>query len=129
MGELPTSLSELEPGELCGPASFEEWAARERLRVFLPAWSAQADHERRLRERCAWMIFALAACQTVGGFGLLIAIGVQALKIDASLLKVVYVGLLSEIFGLFLVVTRYLFSKPLALDPSVVKDGRDGRRP
>ena len=129
MTREPERVQEIEPGQLWLPESFEEWADRERIRTFLPAWSAQADHERRLRERCAWMIFALSAVQTLGGFGLLVAIGLQALQIDGGLLKLIFSALLAEIFGLFYVLARYLFSRPLALNLSAMMDGQDGRRP
>ncbi|MDO9460913.1 MAG: hypothetical protein Q7N95_12480, partial [Alphaproteobacteria bacterium] len=103
----------IEPGDLWNPNNFAEWAERERTKTFLAVWSAQADHERKLRGRCALMIFLLAAFQSVSGIALLVGIGLGKLELDVEFLKILYVAMLGEVFGLFFVVARYLFHKPL----------------
>lgn len=121
----PASISEIAPGDLSGLGSFEEWATRERLRTFLPAWAAQAEHERTLRGRCAWMIFALALLQSVGAFALIIGIGRGWLLIDPGVLKILFSALLAEIFGLFVIVVRYLFSQPIKYTFDALREGAE----
>jgi hypothetical protein len=110
---IPTNrLKPFDPESLWSPRSFKEWAAQRRLMVFLQAWEAQADQERILRGRCAWMIFSLALFQSGAGAALLVAIGLGKLTLEANFLKILYSALLTEVFGLFFVLTRYLFSQP-----------------
>lgn len=71
-----------DPAELWTPKTYEEWEARERLLVVLNAWEAQANQERILRSRCAWMIFSLAAFQSLAGAGLLLGLGRGWLSLD-----------------------------------------------
>lgn len=73
------------------------------------------------------MIFALALVQTLGGLGLLVGIGLGYLTIDADLMKIVYAALTAEIFGLFLVVARYLFGRPLKETLNSVQEGMNVR--
>src|SRR5665213_640812 len=101
-----------DPAELWNPQTFEEWAAQRRLIVFLDAWEAQANQERILRGRCAWMIFSLAGFQTIAGTVLLAAIGLGKLTIEVQFLKILFSALLTEVFGLFFLLTRYLFNQP-----------------
>jgi hypothetical protein len=91
-----------------------DWLLRERrLKAYLDSWAKQAGHERTLRTRCALVIFSLAGFQSVGGAVLLVCLGRGWLKLDAILLDILFTGLLGQIFGLFFVVVRYLFSEPL----------------
>lgn len=118
----PSTIAEIAPGDLWNPRSFDEWEGRERLRTFLPAWSAQSEHERSLRGKCTWMIFALALLQTVGGFALLTGLGLRYLVLSDSVISVIFVGLMAEIFGLFALVVRYLFNQPIKYAFGALRD-------
>lgn len=119
----PTSVSEISPGDLWNPKSFEEWEGRERLRAFLPAWSAQSEHERGLRGKCTWMIFFLALVQTLGGFALLFGMGTGQLALSDSVISIIFTGLMAEIFGLFALVVRYLFNQPIKYAFGALREG------
>jgi hypothetical protein len=113
-----------EPAELWAPQTYEEWEARERLLVALKVWEAQANQERTLRGRCAWMIFSLAAFQSVGGAALLLGLGRGWLKLDPEFLKILYSALLAEVFGLFFVIARYLFNQPLRYPENLLDESK-----
>lgn len=113
-----------DPAELWTPKTYEEWEARERLLVVLNAWEAQANQERILRSRCAWMIFSLAAFQSLAGAGLLLGLGRGWLSLDPDFLKILYSALLAEVFGLFFVVARYLFNRPLMYPGNILGESK-----
>lgn len=115
-----------DPAELWTPQTYEEWEARERLLVTLNAWEAQANQERTLRGRCAWMIFSLAAFQTLAAAALLLALGRSWLSLDPDFLKILFSALLAEVFGLFFVVARYLFNQPLRYPDNIFHETRQG---
>ena len=118
-GALPTAVAELR-GEIAPsavdvwqPASYGEWEARERARTFLAAWAEQMSHERSLRSFSAKSIFALIVAQVVATFAMVIAQGLGWLQIDKTILQILIPSVLAEVFGLGLLVTKYLFSQPL----------------
>jgi hypothetical protein len=117
---------ELRPGDpsTWSPNSFTEWEASEKLRAYLQAWTQQMNEERSLRSLYAKLIFGLVAFEIVGGMALLTLIGAGVLQIDVNLLKVVFTAGLAQVFGLGLLVTRYLFGKPLQHSMDVQKNGR-----
>lgn len=71
------------------------------------------SHERSLRTFSAKWIFALIVAQVVATFALVIAQGVGWLQIDKEILQILIPSVLAEVFGLGLLVTKYLFSQPL----------------
>jgi hypothetical protein len=107
------------------PTTFNEWERQAQLSVFLPAWEEQANQERILRGRCAWMIFSLSAFQSLAGVALLIGIGLQVFVIEANLLKILFSGALTEIFGLFFILARYLFNQPLRYTMKMMGEDAD----
>src|SRR5579864_2678281 len=111
-----------DPVELWLPTTYEEWEARERLLVALSAWEAQANQERTLRGRCAWMIFSLAVFQSLAGAALLLGLGRGWLSLDPDFLKILYSALLAEVFGLFFVVARFLFNQPLRYPDNILRE-------
>jgi hypothetical protein len=107
-GEISPSAS-----DAWHPTSYAEWEARERAKTFLAAWSEQMSHERSLRTFSAKWIFALIVAQVVATFALVTAQGVGWLQIDKEVLQILIPSVLAEVFGLGLLVTKYLFSQPL----------------
>jgi hypothetical protein len=87
--------------ELFPPRSFQESAALVQIVTFLDAWEADARQERVLRGRCAWMIFVLAAFQTLAGAALLYGIGTKAIIVDVQFLKILFSALLTEFLVCF----------------------------
>ena len=94
------------------PASYAEWESRTRLTTVLEAWSAQMADERALRRKFAGWIFALITLQIVGAFGLVIAVGLDSLRVDPTVMKILLPSVFAEVFGLGLLVIKYLFSLP-----------------
>lgn len=107
-GEIAPSAS-----DAWQPKSYAEWEARERAKTFLAAWAEQMSHERALRTFTAKWIFALIIAQVVATFGLVIAHGLGWLQINEAILQILIPSVLAEVFGLGLLVTKYLFSQPL----------------
>lgn len=105
---------EITPGSetVWRPASYAEWEARTRLTTVLAAWQAQMADERQMRRTFARWIFRLITLQIIAAFGLVIATGLGWLQIDVALLKIIIPAVLAEVFGLGLLVTKYLFSLP-----------------
>lgn len=109
-------VGEVKDADLWHPQTLEEWSRWQQEKSFLSAWNAQADHERKLRETCMWMIFGLVMIQTLGSFVIISLLGVGVFHLDEILIRILYPSLLAQIFGLFFIVARYLFDKPLLLD-------------
>ena len=107
-------IGEITPGSetVWQPASYAEWEARTRLTTFLAAWKAQMADERGMRRTFARWIFGLITVQIVMAFGLVIAAGLGWLHIDVAVMQVLIPSVLAEVFGLGLLVTKYLFSLP-----------------
>jgi hypothetical protein len=108
-------VQELGPSDpsMWEPNNFTEWERREKVRVFLAAWTVQMSEERTLRTLYAKLIFSLVSFEVVAAFALLVLIGLSILKLDSDVLKVLFTALLGQIFGLAYLVTKYLFSQPL----------------
>jgi hypothetical protein len=71
------------------------------------------EHERGLRTFTAKATFLLIVAQVVATFGLVAAQGLDWLQIDKGILQVLIPSVLTEVFGLGFLVTKYLFSQPL----------------
>jgi hypothetical protein len=128
--EVRDEIAPSGPG-LWQPTSYAEWESRERAKTFLVAWQEQMSHERSLRSFAAKAIFALIVVQVFATFGLVIAQGTGGLLIDKGILQVLIPSVLSEVFGLGFLVTKYLFSQPLrhGLDTLVNGSERASRPP
>jgi hypothetical protein len=113
--QLREVMGEVSPGapDVWQPTSYMEWEAQQRTTTFLGAWSDQMRDERSLRRFCAKWIFILITIQVFAAFGVVVAQGLGWLTIDIGLLKVMVPSVLTEVFGLGFLVTKYLFSQPL----------------
>jgi hypothetical protein len=108
--------------------SFEELDAQVRLQFFLNQWAEQANQERTLRARCAWMIFFLATFQSMSATALLFALGFGGFVLDTTVLTIVFSGTLTEIFGLFYILAKFLFKEPLQLTQGLLKNIEETRQ-
>ena len=110
------------------PTSFEEWNAREQTRTILNVWSDQMTHERSLRAKCANWAFALIALQVLAVFVLVMVDGMGVIRLNTTVLSILIPSVLTEVFGIGLIVTKYLFSQPLrqSID-SLLKGITNGR--
>lgn len=128
--QLREVIGEVNPGapDVWQPTSYVEWEAQQRTTTFLGAWSDQMGDERSLRRFCSKWIFFLITIQVFAAFGVVIAQGLGWITIDIGLLKVLIPSVLTEVFGLGFVVTKYLFSQPLrhSLDSLVRKSRSTG---
>lgn len=129
--EIVVESQELAQGDAAVwiPSSYQEWEARERTKTFLEAWLVQVKEEQPLRKMCARAVFGLIALQVVGAFGIVVLQGLKYLAIDVAVLQILLPSVFAEVFGLGLVVTKYLFSQSLrhGLD-SLVKGAADANR-
>ncbi|MBQ0819367.1 hypothetical protein KBI52_03865 [Microvirga sp. HBU67558] len=108
-------LGEVTPGDpsTWQPNSFDEWEGRERVRAYLSVWTQQMDEERRLRSLYAKLIFGLVSFEVVAAFILLLLLGSGTITLDAGLLKILFPAVLTQVFGLAYLVTKYLFNQPM----------------
>jgi len=117
--ELPSIVKsvtgEVQPG-YWKPQSIEEWAEIQKTTVFLNAWVQQQDQERTLRKRIGIWVFVLITMQVLGVFGLVVSDALNLIIMKADIVKFLIPSVLGEIFGMGLVVVKYLF-KPADVNP------------
>ncbi|MFI5396697.1 MAG: hypothetical protein ACHQ9S_14275 [Candidatus Binatia bacterium] len=121
---------EIKPGDpaIWQPRSFEEWVGQQRANTILGAWSEQMTHERSMRSFCAKCIFGLIGFQVLAVFTIVILQGRTYLALDTVLIKILIPSVLTNVFGLGLIVVKYLFSEPvrLSLDALIGKEVANG---
>jgi hypothetical protein len=69
--------------------------------------------DRALREKYAWWFVLILVFQLVAMNAIFMAYGYRVLSFDEVSLRIFMGGTLAEVFGVILVITRYLFSRKL----------------
>jgi hypothetical protein len=126
------SVTEISPGNaaLWRPSNFHEWVEQKRVDALLEAWSEQAKQERSLRKTTSKWIFALIAFQMVGIFAIVSSIGLGWMNIGVPILQVLIAGVCAEVFGLGLLITKFLYREPLRIElPDVLHRDKDQHPP
>jgi hypothetical protein len=98
---------ELTPG-CWQPQSLQEWTSVQETVITLNAWSAQQDEERGLRRMIAIWVFVLISLQIIGVFGVVLYDASNS-KLNPEIIKFLIPSVLAEVFGMGLVVVKYLF--------------------
>lgn len=117
-----------ESPSLWKPNNFREWIELKRVDAVVEAWSEQARQERSLRKSTSKWIFALIALQMVGVFSIVSSIGLGWMNISVSVLQVLIAGVCAEVFGLGLLITKFLYREPLKIElPDVLPEANASR--
>ena len=98
------------------PQSIEEWAEIQKTTAFLNAWIQQQDQERTLRKMVGIWVFILITLQVIGVFGLVVFDALELIFMNIDIVKLLIPSVLAEVFGMGLIVVKYLF-KPANINP------------
>lgn len=98
------------------PQSIEEWAEIQKTTAFLNAWIQQQDQERTLRKMVGIWVFILITLQVIGVFGLVVFDALKLIFMNIDIVKLLIPSVLAEVFGMGLIVVKYLF-KPANINP------------
>lgn len=98
------------------PQSIEEWAEIQKTTAFLNAWVQQQDQERTLRKMIGIWVFILITLQVIGVFGLVVFDALKLIIMNVDIVKLLIPSVLAEVFGMGLIVMKYLF-KPANINP------------
>ncbi len=108
-------IDEVQPG-YWKPQTFEQWRLIQLSNAIIPAWRDQQDSERVLRKRVANWIFSLITFQVLCIFIVIFLIGFGYISISETMVKVLMPFIVSEVFGMGLIVVKYLFSNSIQID-------------
>lgn len=92
------------------PTNIDEWQLKKQITVFLATWEKQNDQERSLRKMIGVWVFILISFQVFGVFFLIFLDAIKCITLNQSLVQILIPSVLTEIFGLGYVVTKYLFN-------------------
>jgi hypothetical protein len=102
------------------PQNISEWALVQKTSTFLNIWSKQQDQERNLRRMIGIWVFVLITIQILS---ILVFVALDAtglLILNTGIVKLLIPSVLSEVFGMGLIVVKYLFkidnSKPFDIN-------------
>ena len=116
MDEVPIGSLTVQPKDVY------EQVYSSKAEAVIGEWKNQCNQDRSLREKYAIWVFVLVTAQIGFVFLVIILVGRGYLDIKESILNILIPSVLAEVFGMGLIVVKYLFTKPSSILDMIAKE-------